>query len=209
MKIGDTVGIKNANSLPDVVGESAEIVGLRTQEFEKYTVYPVWARMTTGERKGKIYGFQYGEVELPPRRYKEVTMEPEVVKRLEEVLKGVTTIEDVAEIERAIGEVKGNILTEPALGFWEGKTPCWDMFHCPDAIKKECPAFRYRTLPCWQIEGTYCKLLDSEPQGMDTDICHVCRAYEKWGHREPIEIKLRGKGSNVKMSQVMKHLALP
>jgi hypothetical protein len=209
MKIGDTVSIKECNPLPDVVGESAKIVGLQTQEFEKYTAYPVWVRITTGARKGNFYGFRYAEVTLTPRRYKEVTMETEIVKRLEEVMKGITTIEDVAEIERAISEVKGSILTEPSLSFWEGKTPCWDMFHCPDAIKKECPAFSYRTLPCWQIEGTYCKLLDSGPQGMDTDICHVCRVYEKWGCREPIEIKLRGKGSNIKMCQIMKHLALP
>ncbi|MBN1863116.1 MAG: hypothetical protein JW790_05680 [Dehalococcoidales bacterium] len=209
MQIGDAVSIRKCGPLPEVVGESAEIVSLKVYDFERYTVYPVWAKITTGKRKGKVYGFQCGEVAPRPRRYKEVAMETAIARRLEEILKKVTTIEDVAEIERVVNEVKGNILTERALGFWEGKNPCWDMFHCPDAIKKECPAFQYHQLPCWQIEGTYCKLLDASPEGTASDICHVCRVYNKWGGHEPIEIKLRGKGSDIKLSQVMKHLTLP
>jgi hypothetical protein len=209
MQVGDKVSIAKCGSIPEVVSESAEIVSLKIQDFERYTVYPVWAKITTGKRRGKVYGFQYDELTPAPRRDKEVVMETAMARRLEEILKRVTTIEDVAEIERVVSEVKGNILTEQALGFWEGKTPCWDMFHCPDAIKKECPAFQYHTLPCWQIEGTYCKLLDARPEGTASDICHVCRVYGKWGGQEPIEIKLRGKGSGIKMSQVMKHLALP
>jgi len=48
MKVGDTVRVKKCNFLPDVVGKSAEIVGMQIQEFEKYTVYPVWVRMLHG-----------------------------------------------------------------------------------------------------------------------------------------------------------------
>ena len=209
MKIGDIVQIKKCDPIPEVVGESAEIVDMQIQEFEKYTVYPVWVKMTSGERKGKIYGFQYEEVEAIPRAYKGTTMKAEAIEQLKEILRDVTTVEDIAEIERVINEAKGNVLTEPALGFWEGKTPCWEMFHCPEPMKNGCPASRYRALPCWQIEGTYCKLLDDEPEGTGTDICQVCRVYQRWGHGEPIEIKLSGKGININLQEILKQLVLP
>lgn len=83
-------------------------------------------------------------------------------------------------------------------GFWEGKTPCWKMCHCPPMIKEECPAPNYPVLPCWEIEGTWCKLQNT-PSGMsgtDTSICKVCRVYKTYGHNKPIEIKLFGKGIN-------------
>jgi hypothetical protein len=209
MKVGDIVRIKKCNSLPDVVGEGAEIASMQIQEFEKYTVYPVWVRMTTGERRGKIYGFQYDEVEVPPGAYGRQIMKTEVAKQWEELLKGVTTLEDIAEIERAINEVKGNILAEPASGFWEGKTPCWEMLHCPEPIKNECSAFKHQTLPCWQIEGTYCKVLNQGIEGTGTDICRVCRVYRRWESGEPLEIKLSGRGANLNLPKVLKHLALP
>ena len=209
MKVGDKVRINKCNSIPDVVGKSAEIVGMQIQEFEKYTVYPVWVRLTTDEDKGKIYGFQYDEVEVLTREHREETMKTGLTKKFEELLKGVTTLEDITEIERVINEVKGNILTEPTPGFWEGKTPCWDMLHCPETVKQECPAFQYHSLPCWQIEGTYCKLLDQGAEGTSTDICQVCRVYKRWEHGEPLEIKLSGKGAKVDVPKVLKHLALP
>jgi len=205
MKIGDTVKIRKCEPIPEVVGENADIVDMQIQEFEKYTVYPLWVKITSGERKGKIYGFRYDEVEILPKAYEvqlatkrggTETVKTKVAEQLEELLKGVTTVEEVAEVEKAINEVKGKVLAEPALGFWEGKTPCWEMFRCPEAMRNECPAFKYRTLPCWQIEGTYCKLLDYGQRGDGTDICQVCRVYKKWGHGEPIEIKLCGKGFN-------------
>lgn len=204
MKIGDMVKIKGCDSIPQVIGESAEIVGMQIQELDKYAVYPLWVKMTSGERKGRIYGFQYNEVEILPKAYeaseeKKVMaegMRTKVAEQVEELLRGVTTVEEIAEVERVISEVKGKVLAEPALGFWEGKTPCWEMFRCPEAIKIECPAFKYRTLPCWQIEGTYCKLRDYGQRGDATDICQVCRVYKRWGHGEPIEIKLHGKGFN-------------
>ena len=64
MKIGDTVKIRYCNSIPELVGENAEIVDLQMQEFEKYRVYPIWAKITSGERADKIYGFRVGEVEI-------------------------------------------------------------------------------------------------------------------------------------------------
>jgi len=205
MKIGDMVKIKKCDSIPEVVGANADIVDMQIQEFEKYTVYPLWVKVTSGERKGKIYGFGYDEVEILPKAYEAQiaskrggveTVKTKVAEQVEELLRGVTTVEEIAEVERAINEAKGKVLVEPALGFWEGKTPCWEMFRCPEAMRNECPAFKYRTLPCWQIEGTYCKLLDYGQRGDGTDICQVCRVYKRWGHGEPIELKLYGKGFN-------------
>jgi hypothetical protein len=80
------------------------------------------------------------------------------------------------------------------VSFWTGKTPCWEMAHCPAMIREECPATRYPFLPCWQIEGTYCKLDDYGATGTDTSICEICRVYKKWGKGEPIQLKLFGRG---------------
>jgi len=210
MKIGDTVRIREC-PVTELVGENAEIVRLQMQEFEKYTAYPLWAEITSGEHKGKFYGFKYEEVEMLPRAYempvasderREKPMKRKVIKQVEEIVKDVTTVEEIAEIERVIGEVKGKILPEPALGFWEGKTPCWEMFRCPEEMKNECPSFTYRSLPCWQIEGTYCKLYDYGAKGDGTDICQVCRVYKRWGHGEPIDIKLFGKGFDATLEAV-------
>jgi len=123
-------------------------------------------------------------------------MKPKVIEQVEKILTGVTTVEEIAEIERVIEEAKGKLLVEPRLGFWEGKTPCWEMFRCPEEVRNECPAFKYRSLPCWEVEGTYCKLFDYGAKGDGTDICQYCRVYKRWGQGEPIEIKLRGKGFN-------------
>ena len=215
MKIGDMVKISKCDSMPEVVGENARIVDMQIQEFEKYTVYPLWVKMTSGKRKGRIYGFQYDEVEIVPKAYEAQainiekkggteTVKAKVLAQLEELLKSVTTVEDIAEVERVISEVKGKVLAEPALGFWEGKTPCWEMFRCPEAMRNECPAFKYRTLPCWQIEGTYCKLMDYGARGDGTEICENCRVYKRWGQGERVEIKLRGKGFDATPKEALK-----
>ena len=188
MKIGDAVKIRECDSLPEVVGKNAEIVDIEMQQFAKYTVYPLWVKMTSGERAGKIYGFQEDEVEILPKadepqdtsiKRGEETMK-KVIEQVEEIVKDVTTVEQIAEIERVIAEVKGRILPEPTLGFWEGKTPCWE------------------------IEGTCGKLYDYGAKGDGTDICQVCRVYKRWGHGEPIEIKLLGKGFDTALKSVSK-----
>ena len=58
--------------------------------------------------------------------------------------------------------------------FWVDKQSCWDKCNCPEMIQAECPATKYRFLPCWEIEGTYCKLDDMGATGQDTTICQVC-----------------------------------
>ncbi len=196
IRIGSMVRIRKCDSVPNVVGEEGEIVDTQIQEFEKYTVYPVWVKMLTGERKGKVYGFKYDEMELLPKAVPRKIAKTKMGKQLEELLKGITTVEDIAEIEKAIAEVKGKILTEETEGFWKGKTPCWEMLRCPEAIRNECPAYKHQGLPCWQIEGTYSKLHGGGQKGCNTDICRVCRVYKRWGQDEPIEIKLFDKGFN-------------
>ena len=123
-------------------------------------------------------------------------MKTKITEQVEEILTSVATAEEIAEIETAIEEAKGRLLVEPGLGFWEGKTPCWEMFRCPQEVRNECPSFKYRSLPCWEIEGTYCKLFDYGARGDGTDICQYCRVYKRWGHGEPIKITLLGKGLN-------------
>ena len=196
MRAGGTIKIRKCDSLPGVVGESAEIVDMQVQEYDEYGVYPLWAKITSGEKKGKVYGFKYDEVELLPKALPAAPAKTRLAEQLEEILKSTTTLGDIAEIERAIDEVKGNIMSEAATGFWEDKTPCWEMLRCPEAIRNECPAFKHQGMPCWQMEGTYCKLHCDGEKGHNTDICRVCRVYKRWGNEEPIEIKLAGKGFN-------------
>lgn len=212
MNIGDTVKIKTCDSKPELVGENAEIVEMQIQQYEKYRIYPMWAKMTSGECKDKIFGFLEHEVASLPawnwaqevrgritRRREKGVMKTKVLEQLEELLEGVIAEEEFAEIDRVIEKAKGKIQVGTTLGFWEGKTPCWEMFRCPEEVRNECPAFKYKSLPCWKIEGTYCKLFDYGAKGDGTDICRYCRVYKKWGSGEPIEIKLFGKGFNLKV----------
>ena len=90
------------------------------------------------------------------------------------------------------GEIKEEI--RELDNFWKNKTPCWEMCHCPEDIKSQCPVLKNTSLPCWEIEGTYIKLSDDGDKGDDTSICRVCRVYKKYGLDKPIDIRLRGKG---------------
>jgi hypothetical protein len=117
----------------------------------------------------------------------------EILKQVAEILTGVKTVEEIAEIETVLQEAKGKLQVEPREGFWESKTPCWEMFQCPAEVKNECPAFKYRTQPCWEIEGTYHKRFNYVEQGDGVDICQCCRVYQRWGNEKTIEVKLRGK----------------
>jgi hypothetical protein len=102
--------------------------------------------------------------------------------------------EEMAGIERVVRDAKGRIPGGAARGFWEGKIPCWEMCHCPDMIKSECPAPKHEDMPCWEMEGTYCKLGRHGASGMDFSICHICRVYKRWGKNCPIELRLFGEG---------------
>ena len=139
------------------------------------------------------------------RILREVTTPQELIE-IEKVVGEVKgriepTVEGITEVEKVIREVKGKVVLEPTKGFWEEKTPCWEMTHCPEMIRNECPAFTYQTLPCWKIEGTYCKLDDFGARGDDTSICQVCRVYKKHGAGEPIELELVGRGINARVRQ--------
>jgi hypothetical protein len=80
---------------------------------------------------------------------------------------------------------------EAATDFWANKTPCWELNNCPPEIRDECPAYRNRALPCWEIEGTYSKLCMGKGQanGRDTTICQACPIYKKYGEGAPIRLK--------------------
>ena len=93
---------------------------------------------------------------------------------------------------------------ETSTSFWVDKQPCWEKCHCPEVIKSECPATVYQFLPCWEIEGTYCKLDDHGATGNDTSICEVCRVYKKYGNGAPIKLKLMGKGINTSIENLGK-----
>ena len=131
-------------------------------------------------------------------------MNRRVIEQVEEMLKGAVTAEELTEIEKIVQEAKGSILVEEELGLWEGKTACWEMCTCPPSLRQECPAFKNRNLPCWEIEGTYCKLDDYGATGRDTSICQVCRVYKRWGNCEPIKIKLFGQGFNPTFARQVK-----
>jgi len=90
------------------------------------------------------------------------------------------------------------------LNFWYDKEPCWDKCHCPSMIKAECPAARYQFLPCWEIEGTYCKLDNRGATGRDTSVCQVCQMYKKYGNGEPIKLKLFGRGLDTGLKELEK-----
>ena len=94
---------------------------------------------------------------------------------------------------------KKEVVEESGTDFWKGKIPCWQMTQCPPAIMDDCPASKYTSLPCWEIEGTYSKLQKKGDvvTGTDTSICETCRVYKKYGNDKRIELKLRGKGIKV------------
>ncbi len=91
---------------------------------------------------------------------------------------------------------------EAGSDFWAGKTVCWQMTQCAPAIRDDCPATKFTYLPCWEIEGTFCKLKmnGTAVTGNDTSICEVCRVYKKYGGSKRIELKLLGKGTDAAMS---------
>jgi methyl-accepting chemotaxis protein len=98
-------------------------------------------------------------------------------------------------VREAPGE-KEELVEESGADFWAGKTACWQMCNCPSAIKDDCPASKYTSVPCWEIEGTYCKLQKkgNAVTGTDTSVCETCRVYKKYGSDKPIELKLFGRG---------------
>jgi len=91
---------------------------------------------------------------------------------------------------------------EKGFQFWTGKSPCWELSHCTNMVKSECPAFKYQFLPCWEIEGTYCKLDDYGANGKDTSICEICRVYKTYGEGKPIQLKLLGRGIDASLKQL-------
>jgi len=86
-----------------------------------------------------------------------------------------------------------------AQDFWSGKRPCWEMTRCPEPIHRGCPAYRHRSFPCWEIEGTYCKWNEWGANGRDTSICLKCEVYLTWGEGRRIKLRLMGCGIKLLM----------
>ncbi len=120
-------------------------------------------------------------------------MDVKMVNRINEVVKEITNLEAIDEVEKIVAEAREKIARKCLPGFWAGKTPCWEMCCCPDIVKNECPAHKYPELPCWQIEGTYCKLDDYAANGQHASICKLCQVYKQYGANKPLQIKLFGK----------------
>jgi len=136
-------------------------------------------------------------------------MNVKMVNRINEVVKEIRDLEVIDEAARIleearkrIEETREGIGREQREGFWVGKIPCWEICQCPDIVKNECPAHKYPNVPCWQIDGTYCKLDDYAANGADTSICKLCRVYKQYGDNKPIEIKLFGKGIDTSLRTV-------
>jgi hypothetical protein len=102
--------------------------------------------------------------------------------------RGRRLLEEVSDKEELAPEVGAD--------FWAGKTACWEICHCPPSIRNECPASTYTFLPCWEIEGTFCKLQKNGATvtGIDTSICSICGVYKKYSGGRAIQLKLPGKG---------------
>jgi hypothetical protein len=204
VKIGGKIRVKKCDATLDLVGEHAEIVNTQVQNFDKYATFPIWARITSGDKRGRVYGFYYDEIEIVPENSIPRDNKTEVDKQIDEIFNSIETMGDIEAIEKIITEIKGKLQLDVPSGFWEGKTPCWEVLRCPEHLKAECPAFRFQSMPCWQIEGTYCKLSASCQRGDNTEICQVCRVYKRWGQGEPIEIKLQGVGFNQEIANAPK-----
>ncbi len=102
--------------------------------------------------------------------------------------------DELAQIEKLVKKAREEIAADAPMGFWRDKTPCWQMNSCPSYIRCECPSYRVRSHPCWEMEGTYCKLNDCGSSGRDTTICGICRVFKTYGESQMIEIKLFGQG---------------
>ena len=94
------------------------------------------------------------------------------------------------EIAKLLRNRRARTAREYPRNFWFGKMPCWEVNQCPDNIKNVCPTPKYSFLPCWQIEGTYCKLDERHAGDLDTSICRLCPVYKQYGGCSPLQIKL-------------------
>ena len=121
-------------------------------------------------------------------------MKDNVADELNKMLEDTTHSSEADEVQQVIEGVKGKPSFDQGTGFWTEKTPCWEMCHCPDMIKNECPVFVNQSEACWAVEGTYCKLCEYGTRGDDISICKVCRVYKRYGEGQPIELKVRGIG---------------
>lgn len=62
LRVGTICQIDGCRDIPAVQGELGQIIDMQIQEEYRYSTYPLWLRMMSGENKGRIYGFNYSEI---------------------------------------------------------------------------------------------------------------------------------------------------
>lgn len=62
IKVGGICQINGCNEIAGVHGALGQIVDIQTPGVETYAAYPLWIKILSGEQKGIIHGFNYGEV---------------------------------------------------------------------------------------------------------------------------------------------------
>ncbi len=62
IRVGALCQIKDCKEIPGVHGVLGQIVDMQIQEDYVYTTYPLWIKILSGEKSGKVYGFKYEEV---------------------------------------------------------------------------------------------------------------------------------------------------
>jgi hypothetical protein len=60
-----------------------------------------------------------------------------------------------------------------------GKKNCWNIRNCPDDIKKNCPAWEFKTGDlCWFINGTVCNGTIQKTWNDKMTLCRSCKIFK-------------------------------
>ena len=78
--------------------------------------------------------------------------------------------------------------------YWHDRKACWEINQCNEILAKECPAYLHQEYPCWEVEGTYCKLNDENFSRNEDSRCYSCKVYLQYGKGTPIQVKIFDKG---------------
>lgn len=59
-----------------------------------------------------------------------------------------------------------------------GKQICWDQMHCPEELRKNCPAWEFQVGDlCWLINGTICRGGAQKNWREKMKICRSCKVF--------------------------------
>ncbi len=66
-------------------------------------------------------------------------------------------------------------------GKQKGQKPCWIIKKCPPKIKKQCPAWEFKTGKlCWFISGTICEGIVHDSWKEKMKICRSCEVFKSF-----------------------------